>query len=56
MTTIADVILTPEMPISTPLRGIDFDPLVGMGFTPDEMDAPEGFDSSAFTFDPFVGA
>lgn len=33
MTTITEMILTPTMPLDTPVKGIDFDPSVGSGFT-----------------------
>jgi hypothetical protein len=57
MTTIADLILDPTMPLSTPVVGVDSDPTIGSGALTrdaDAMDAPEDFSSDAFTFDPWV--
>jgi hypothetical protein len=31
MTTITEMILTPALPISTPVKGVDFDPSIGSG-------------------------
>ena len=56
MTTITDVILDTTMPLDTPIAGIDADPNTGSGSNLDEMDAPEGFTSDFFTFDPYVGS
>jgi len=56
MTTITDVILDTTMPLDTPIAGIDADPNTGTGAAMDEMDAPEGFTSDFFTFDPYVGS
>lgn len=33
MTTITEMILTPALPLDTPVKGVDFDPSVGSGFT-----------------------